>query len=146
MGAVLKGTTCKITSKEGCEYSAFELFAVLAAVVVIKHVFRSNNGAPISFENRAIFGESAHIHMGTFVHPTARPIVGPRSGIDRNKTFLQRYDILLLLSFQQGDSSVFRFSRTRGSIPSAGSEHPGEAQVTLTFVPTKPTNYYRCGS
>ncbi|CAM9110417.1 unnamed protein product [Laminaria digitata] len=43
----------------------------------------------------------------------------------------------------QGDSSVFRFSRTRGSIPSAGSEHPGEAQVTLTFVPTKPTNYYR---
>ncbi|CAM9105839.1 unnamed protein product, partial [Scytosiphon promiscuus] len=43
----------------------------------------------------------------------------------------------------QGERSIFRFSRTRGSIPSAGSEHPGEAQVTLTFTPTKPTNYYR---
>ncbi|CAM9235398.1 unnamed protein product, partial [Hapterophycus canaliculatus] len=43
----------------------------------------------------------------------------------------------------QGESSIFRFSHTRGSIPSAGSEHPGEAQVTLTFTPTKPTNYYR---
>ncbi|CAM9831384.1 unnamed protein product, partial [Ectocarpus sp. 12 AP-2014] len=44
---------------------------------------------------------------------------------------------------QQGDSSIFHFSHTRGIIPSAGSEHPGEAQVTLTFTPTKPINYYR---
>ncbi|CAN0346344.1 unnamed protein product [Ectocarpus sp. 6 AP-2014] len=43
----------------------------------------------------------------------------------------------------QGDSSIFHFSHTRGIIPSAGSEHPGEAQVTLTFTPTKPINYYR---
>lgn len=62
------------------------------------------------------------------------------SGRESGDTHLQIHFSYL---FQQGDSSIFHFSHTRGIIPSAGSEHPGEVQVTLTFTPTKPINYYR---
>lgn len=46
-------------------------------------------------------------------------------------------------SCRQGDTSAFGFSRTRGEIPPAGTEHPGEAHITLNFCPSLPTNYYR---
>eukprot|EP00953_Heterococcus_sp_UTEX-ZZ885_P033102 17242-Heterococcus_DN1.PRE.7 len=38
---------------------------------------------------------------------------------------------------------IQQFSAIRGAIPSCGSEHPGEAQITVTFQPLHPCNYYR---
>ncbi|CAM9432851.1 unnamed protein product, partial [Choristocarpus tenellus] len=43
----------------------------------------------------------------------------------------------------EGNSSVFKFSQIIGTIPSAGTEHPGETQITLSFSPGAPFNYYR---
>ncbi|CAM9254296.1 unnamed protein product, partial [Discosporangium mesarthrocarpum] len=43
----------------------------------------------------------------------------------------------------EGESSIFKFSQTRGVIPSCGTDNPGEVQITITFTPEAPSNYYR---